>query len=256
MRRLFDIVYCEWLKLKYSKIVMIGFFGSWICPILTLSSYYIRHYIMYSERVGSLFEIYDSAITFLMLLFGPIIMALVAVFLITREYAERTWKTIFVVPVSRIQVMIGKFLILFFLMLAFLFLSWFEIFVLSVLCSFLFEISGVTIMGALFFLIRMIQGGIFLYPTIIPFIYLALRTKGGLIPFIVIAGISLVNVVLSNTPISGFWPWLLPYSLLSVSIGRIKLEKEALVLGIFIVLAMCVIGIGGSIWRIWREDIE
>lgn len=249
-----DIIYCEWLKLKHSKIVMVSFFGSFICPVLTLSSYYIRNYMIAPKRVGDLFEIYDNAITFIMLLFGPILMALAAIFLISREYTERTWKTIFVVPVSRIRILIGKFWILFFLMMAFMILSWFEILVLSGLCSFLFGISGVTGMGALFFLVRMIQGGIFLYPTITPFFYLALRTKGGFAPFLVIAGISLVNVVLSNTPVSRFWPWLLPNYLLSVSIGRIKPEKEGLILGIFIVGVVFVVGIGGSMRRIWKED--
>lgn len=251
-----DILYCEWLKLKHSRILAIGFFGSLICPVLTLASCYVRNGMLYPERVTSLFEIYDNAMEFILLLFGPMIMALVAVFLIVREYTEKTWKTIFVVPVSRIRILCGKFLILFFLMVAFLILSWMEIFLLAVLCSFLFEISGVTIAAAFFFLVRMMKWGILLYPTITPFVYLAFRTKGGMVPFLSIAGVSLVNVVLSNTPVANFYPWLLPHWLMSVSLGRMESDRGRIGMGVFILGMVFFIGVFGSMWRIWREDVN
>ncbi len=230
--------------------------GSMICPILALSGSFFRNIAFDNERSFDLFTLYDSAIMFLMLLFGPMVLAIVAISLITREYNEQTWKTIFVVPVSRIRVLIGKFLILFLLVILFMVFSWAETFILAVLCSFLFEVSDITWMSGLFFFIQMIKGGILLYPVITPFLYLALRTKGGLVPFSMLAGIILVNVVLSNTSFAKIDPWLLPYHLLYLSrYEKINQGNDFLFIGIGITGILFIGSFLGSILRIYREDI-
>ena len=136
-------------------------------------------------------------------------------------------------------------------------LSWAEILVFTILCSFLFEISGITWMTALFFLFRMIKGGVLLYPVITPFLYLALRTKGGLVPFIVIAGVVLVNIVLSSTFVAGFYPWLLPHRLLYWSMyEKTGQAGGSIAVGIWIVGLLFVLSAVGGIWQIWTEDID
>ena len=90
----------------------------------------VRICISNPEAILSLGWIYEDTIMFLMLLFGPLVMAVVAVFLISREYTEKTLKTIFVVPVGRRQFIMGKFIILFILIL-----SWLDIVVISVICN-------------------------------------------------------------------------------------------------------------------------
>ncbi len=182
-----------------------------ICPILALSGSFFRNITLDNERSFDLFTLYDNAIMFLMLLFGPMVLAIVAISLITREYNEQTWKTIFVVPVSRIRVLIGKFLILFLLVI---------------------------------------------HPVITPFLYLALRTKGGLVPFSILAGIILVNVVLSNTSFAKIDPCLLPYHLLYLSrYEKINQGNDFLFIGIGITGILFIGSFLGSILRIYREDI-
>ncbi len=184
---------------------------SMICPILALSGSFFRNITLDNERSFDLFTLYDNAIMFLMLLFGSMVLAIVAISLITREYNEQTWKTIFVVPVSRIRVLIGKFLILFLLVI---------------------------------------------HPVITPFLYLALRTKGGLVPFSILAGIILVNVVLSNTSFAKIDPWLLPYHLLYLSrYEKINQGNDFLFIGIGITGILFIGSFLGSILRIYREDI-
>ena len=192
---MFNIIFCEWLKLKHSKVMRILILESMICPILALSGSFFRNITLDNERSFDLFTLYDNAIMFLMLLFGSMVLAIVAISLITREYNEQTWKTIFVVPVSRIRVLIGKFLILFLLVI---------------------------------------------HPVITPFLYLALRTKGGLVPFSILAGIILVNVVLSNTSFAKIDPWLLPYHLLYLSrYEKINQGNDFLFIGIGTVCQGC-----------------
>lgn len=208
---MFNIIFCEWLKLKHSKVMRILILESMICPILALSGSFFRNITLDNERSFDLFTLYDNAIMFLMLLFGSMVLAIVAISLITREYNEQTWKTIFVVPVSRIRVLIGKFLILFLLVI---------------------------------------------HPVITPFLYLALRTKGGLVPFSILAGIILVNVVLSNTSFAKIDPWLLPYHLLYLSrYEKINQGNDFLFIGIGITGILFIGSFLGSILRIYREDI-
>lgn len=242
-----DIVYCEWMKLKRSKIILIGVLGSFIVPFLVTVND-VRICISNSEANLSLGWIYEDTILFLMLLFGPLVMAIVAVFLISREYTEKTLKTIFVVPIGRRQFVMGKFIILFILIILFMVLSWLDIVVISVICNIFMHVSQINLLSAVYIFVQMIKGGIFLFTTLTPFVYLTIRAKGILIPFIAIATVSLLNVVLSGSTIAGFYPWTAAYLLLT---GRLTQPGCPL----FILLCLCVFGIWASIIRFQKEDI-
>ncbi|MDE6232386.1 MAG: hypothetical protein K2M60_03445, partial [Lachnospiraceae bacterium] len=107
-------------------------------------------------------------------------------------------------------------------------------------------------LSAIYIFIQMIKGGILLFATLTPFVYLTLRAKGTFAPFIVIAAISLLNVVLSGSPIAGFYPWTATYLLLT---GRLAQSGCPVPLGMTIILFVCLFGIGSSIWRFQKEDI-
>ncbi len=85
-----------------------------------------------------------------------------------------------------------------------------------------------------------------------PFVYLALCTKGALIPFIAIAAISLFNVVLSGSPIAGVYPWTASYLLLT---GRLAQAGAGGLEGMAVILFLCVSGIGANFIRFQKEDI-
>lgn len=247
-----DIVYCEWLKLKRSKIILIVILGSFIVPFLVTVND-IRISFKNAEASLSLGGIYEDTIMFIMLLFGPLVMAVVAIFLVSREYSEKTLKTIFVVPIRRKQFLMGKFIILFILVLLFMALSWLDIVVIAIMCNLFLEVSQINPISAVYFLVQMIKGGILLFATLTPIIYLSLRTKGMLAPFIAIAAISLLNVVLSGSQIAGFYPWTATYLLLT---GRLAQSGCPVFLGMLIILSVCVVGIYISILRFEKEDID
>lgn len=239
-----DIVYCEWLKLKRSKIIFIGVLGSFIVPLLVI--------IKNLTTSLSLYGIYEDAIMFIMLLFGPLIMSVVATYLVSREYTEKTLKTIFVVPIGRRSFLLGKFITLFILALLFMVLSWFDIIVLSMLCSLFMEVSQLTLLSAIYIFIQMIKGSMLLFTTLTPFVYLSLRAKGTLTPFIIIAAVSLLNVVFSGSQIAGFYPWTASYLLLT---GRLEQFGCPTFIGMLILLCVCLSGILASILRFQKEDI-
>lgn len=246
-----DIIYCEWLKLRRSKIVLIGVLGSFIVPFLVIINE-IRISFLYKETTLSLGWIYEDTIMFIMLLFGPLVMEVVATYLISREYTEKTLKTIFVVPLKRSQFMIGKFIMLFILVLLFMMLTWLDIVVISIVSSLFLEVSQITFLSVIYVLVQMIKGGILLFTTLTPFIYIAMRAKGTLVPFVIIAAGSLLNVVLSGSPLAGFYPWTATYLLLT---GRLEQLGCPSILGISIIIFVCIFGICISILRFQKEDI-
>lgn len=239
-----DIVYCEWLKLKRSKIIFIGVLGSFIVPLLVITKNLTNDL--------SLYGIYEDSIMFIMLLFGPLVLAVVATYLVSREYTEKTLKTIFVVPIERRSFLLGKFITLFILVLLFMALSWFDIVLLAMLCSLFMEVSQLSLLSAIYIFIQMTKGGILLFTTLTPFVYLSLRAKGTLAPFIIIAAVSLLNVVFSGSQIAGFYPWTAAYLLLT---NRLEQSGCPTFTGISILLFVCLSGIYVSMRRFQKEDI-
>lgn len=246
-----DIIYCEWLKLKRSKITLIWVLGSFIVPFLVTVND-IRIALSNPAAVLSLGGIYEDTVMFLMLLFGPLVMAVVATFLVSREYTEKTIKTVFAVPIGRRQFLAGKFIMLFILVLLFMVLSWLDIVVISLLCGLFMHVLPVSPLAAVYILLQMIKGGILLFATLTPFVYLALRTKGILAPVFIIAAVSLLNVVLSGSRVAGFYPWTAVYLLLT---GRMAQSGCPVWLGILIIFSVCGFGIGASLIRFQKEDI-
>ncbi len=246
-----DIVYCEWKKLKRSKIITTGVLGSFIVPFLVVVNQ-IRISFADASVDLSMGGIYEDSIMFIMLLFGPLVMAVVAVWLVSREYTEKTLKTIFAIPIGRGRFLAGKFIMFFLLVLLFMLLSWVNIIAVSVICNLFLEVTQITFVSAVYILIRMLKGGLLLSATLTPFIWLALRTKGTFAPFVVIAALSLLNVVLSGSPIAGFYPWTASYLLLT---GRIAGMGSSVFTGTMIILSVCLIGIVLSIWEFQKKDI-
>lgn len=246
-----DILYSECLKLKRSKITTIGLLGTLIVPLLVLCNN-VQSSLRYPDRPLSLFGLYDNAILFLMLLFAPLVMSVIASYLISREYSEKTLKTMFTVPISRTKFLYGKFLILFVAVLLFMFLSWLHILVLATLCSLFLDVAQITAISAAFFLIKMLFGGILLYMTITPILYVSIRSKGSIAPFVVAAAICLLNVVLSNSSIAGFFPWTASYQLTS---GHRDNSGCPPLVSFFLIALLHILSIAASRRRFVREDI-
>lgn len=207
-----DILYCEWLKLKRSKIAVVGLLGTIVVPLLVTINR-LQNFINNPSNPIALFDLYDGAMIFWMLLFAPLVMSVLAVYLIVREYSEKTLKTVFTVPISRKEFLQGKYLILFMIVMLFMVLSWLNVLILAMICRLFLDVGGFSAIIAITFLIKMLYGGVLVYMTIAPVIALSLRNKGFVTPFMTVAAVILINVVLSGSPIAGFIPWTAVYVL-------------------------------------------
>lgn len=248
---MFNLLRCEYIKLKRSKITLIGLAGTLIVPLFVVTRAVLRY--LSAGTVISLSSLYEDAILFLMLLFGPMVLAVLGAWIIGREYTDGTLKNIFAIPVSPVMFLIGKLLFFALVSLSFMLLSWLEILTLALLCSIFFPVTELSFLSAIFFFIRMFSGGVFLGATQTPLIYLVIRTKGFVAPFIAITAIVLVNVVLSNSPIAGFYPWSAAYFLTERRFSQLNCPKQV---SVSIIIVLFLAGIIASLLRFQKEDVK
>ncbi len=244
------LLQCEFMKMKRSKFLLIGILGTMIVPFFVMVNA-VTKYLSDTQADISVFSLYESALMFLMLLFAPMVLTVLGAWMICWEYTSGTLKNIFVIPVSRTAFLLGK--LLFFAMLTFLFMlvSWLEILVSALVCNCFVPVTQLTIPSFLFFLIKMLYGGILLCATQTPFIYLTIRTKGFAAPLIAIAAVSLINVVLSGSQIAGYYPWSASYLLV---MGRPSQGNCPVELSIAIICLMCLSGITASLLYFRKRD--
>lgn len=245
-----DIIYCELLKLKRSKIVVIGILGTFIVPILVFISS-IQRYLQNPDNPITLYGVYDGTIMFTMLLFAPLIVSIIATYIISREYSEKTLKTVFTIPLPRKKFLQGKFLVLFIIVMLFMLLSWFIILVLAIVCSFFLKVN-ISASVMIVSLLRMMYGGILVYMTVTLVVYLSLRTKGFVTPFIVVAVVCLLNVFLSGSQIAGFFPWSAAYILVGGHDGNYGCPSYV---SFIIISLIFILSINGSMKHFLKEDI-
>lgn len=245
------LLHCEYIKLKRSKFLMIGILGTLIVPFFVIVKA-VTNYFSDSENVLSVFSLYDGALMFLMLLFAPMVLTILGAWIISREYTDGTLKNILVIPISQTVFICGK--LLFFAILTFMFMliSWAEILALALLCNCFIPVTELTIPSFLFFLIKMLYAGVFLWAAQIPFVYLTIRSKGFVTPLIAVAVIIFINVVLSNSGIAGYYPWAASYLLVSGHMSGLNCPKE---ISIGIIIIMCLSGMAACIFRFKKEEM-
>ena len=95
-----NLISCELLKLKRSKMVLISIFGVMATPCLMLIEALQTHF-KHPERIFTLTDIYDSSLFYMMLLVNIMVYVAVIAYMFSREYAESTLKTVLPIPVSR-----------------------------------------------------------------------------------------------------------------------------------------------------------
>lgn len=247
-----ELVYCEFLKLKRTKIKIIALLGICSPPILSMFSS-IRSYIFNPEYRISLFTLYDNAFMFLMLLFGPLIFSVIAAYLFSREYTGKTLKTIMVIPISKKRFMSCKFLTLFICTITLMLTFWVVVLILCTICNIFVRVDQFNIGTAFFFLFKIVVGGILLYFTITPMAYLAFRTRGIIVSMIAAAVIALVNVILSNSSFAGFFPWSAAYF---ISNGRTREMICPVYISLAIILLMAFISYRCCCKSFEKEDIN
>ncbi|WP_406542133.1 ABC transporter permease [Clostridium ljungdahlii] len=107
---MFNIVYSEFLKLKKSYLVIITLIAAIFVPILECIQALSNNYRGSSETLrNTLFMNYRVNIEVICFQFLYIVFfSLIASYVFSREFTDKTANTLFIYPSSRIKIFIGK----------------------------------------------------------------------------------------------------------------------------------------------------
>ena len=190
---MFPLLYCEFLKLKRSKMFLISVLGAMVAPIMVFAGL-IKAKISEPDKIITYLDMLEQTNLYVLLLFGVIVYGVIAAFLFSREYTENTLKLVLTVPVSKGAFLITKLLMLFLWMMILTAVAWVSTLVLSIVGN-AAEFNVNVIIQSLeeYFL-----GSFLLYFSMSPFVFLTLWHKNLVSPIIAAATVVLGNVALAN----------------------------------------------------------
>jgi len=249
---LVDLIYCELLKLKRSKMLPISFLGALAAPAMLLVECLQTHF-EHPEKIFTLADIYDSLLLYTTILMNLLVYMIIAAYLFSREYTEKTLKNILTIPVSKSSFLTSKFCILFLWMIALAAISWAAAFLFALLYHTVFGMAEFYFHTALVNLARMLAGTILLFFVISPFTFLAEKSKGLVVPMIISAAIIMGNAALSNQDLGALYPWTSVFFLLN---GSLADTGYPFWLSISIIVLVSILGFAATYIYFQREDIK
>lgn len=243
-----NILYCEFLKLKRSKMFLISILGGMVAPIMVFAGL-IKARISKPEMIITYKDLFDQTSLYVLLLFGLIVYGVIAAYLFSREYTENTLKSIITIPVSKTSFILGKFLMLFIWIILLTLVGWVGTLLLGVLGR--AEEFSFTIL--LISLRQYVVGASLLYLTMSPFVFITLWVKNLVPPIIAVAAVALGNVALSNEDLAVLFPWSSGYLIAMDLIGNFS---YGIGIAITIILITFVVGFAASILYFKKQDIK
>ncbi len=232
--------------------LLISFLGALVTPFMMIADG-IKIHFSHPELPITLMGFYNGCNLYIMILFGLIVYTVIAAYLFSREHTEKTLKTILTVPVSKISFILSKFIMLFIWIMTLTIVSWAGMFILAALYKVLFGLAEFSLAVAIPYFGKMLLGGILMFLMSSPFAFLALWTKGLVVPIIAAATIVMGNVALSNEALGAVFPWTAITLLIDDKIGQTGFSY-ALVIGL--ILSVSIFGFVASIVYFQKEDIK
>ena len=159
-----NLISCELLKLKRSKMVLISVAGVLSTPLLMLIEALQTHFDK-PEIIFTLSDIYSDSVLYIMLLVNIMIYVAIAAYLFSREYTESTLKTILPIPISRTKLLIGKFCTLLLWIVMLTLVTWAGIFIVCGLYDAVFTLEGYSLLVAIVWLPKFLFGSILMFLT-------------------------------------------------------------------------------------------
>lgn len=242
-----NLLYCEFLKLKRSKMFFISALGALVAPVMVFAGL-IKAKITEPDKVITYWDMLEQTNLYVLLLFGVIVYGVIAAHLLSREFAEKTMKSILTVPVSKEAFLTAKFLMLFVWMILLTAVAWGSTLILSVVGNAAaFSVDVITQSLKEYFL-----GVLLLYFTMSPFVFITLWLKNLVTPMIVAAAVVLCNVALANEDLAVLFPWSSPYLIASGDIAKFHYPTET---ALMIICLVFLLGVSASFVYFKKQDM-
>lgn len=247
-----NLITCEGLKLKRSKILLLSIIGVFSTPCLMLAEALYTHF-REPDRIFTLGDIYDSSLLYVMILTNLMIYVTITAYLFSREYGEGTLKTILPIPVRREGLLTAKFAILLIWVLLLTLVTWGGVLVLSSVYHHFFDLEGYSLLVAGEWLIRFLAGNLLIFLTMPVFAYIGIKAKGFVAPVMASSVIVMGGAALSNQDLGALYPWTGAFFLASGKLTETGYSPAA-TLGVILLVFL-----GGSLLtfrHFKREDIR
>lgn len=251
MKELLNLIYCELLKLKGSKVLLFSFFGILSTPCMMLIEALQVHY-QHPEQIFTLSDVYSDSLLYVMLLTNIMIYIAITAYIFSREYGEHTLKTLLPIPIARTTFIVVKFLVLLLWILSLSFITWLAMTLLSLIFHVTIGMRGFEFIITIKWLIKFLVSGILVSLTITPFAYLAEKTKGFIAPMIISAIIVMGSVALCNHDLGAIYPWTASYFLL---MNMVENSGYPLFATISVIGIIAIIGFYMSIHYFKKENL-
>ena len=233
-----NLISCELLKLKRSKMVLISVAGVLSTPLLMLIEALQTHFDK-PEIIFTLSDIYSDSVLYIMLLVNIMIYVAIAAYLFSREYTESTLKTILPIPISRTKLLIGKFCTLLLWIVMLTLVTWAGIFIVCGLYDAVFTLEGYSLLV--------------MFLTVSPFVFVAMKTKGFVAPMIGSAVIVMGSAALSNQEWGALYPWTATYFLVQ---GKLQSTGYPTLLSVSIIILVSAVGFLMTFHHFKKEDLK
>jgi len=243
--RLVKLVYCEILKLKRCKIFNLSLIGALIAPLM-ISGEIVKSKFDNPDKIITFADLFESTNLYIMMIFGLILYGLIAAYLISREYSENTLKSVLTVPISKAKYLFSKFIILFIWILLLTIISWIS----TIVFGFIFGAEYLRTQDIIISIKAYLLGGVFLFLTSSPVVFITLYSKNIIAPIIFMASVVMANIMLSNSDLGVYFPWTTSH--LAVS-GIIEKYNTPYATAYLIIILTFIIGIIAS-WMYFAKD--
>ena len=247
-----NLILCEIMKLKRSKIVYISFLGVMAAPVMMLVEA-IQVHIKHPEQTVTLVDFYSNSLLYTMLLMNLMVFVIIAANLFSREYTEKTLKTILPVPISKSKLITSKFCILFLWIIVLTVFTWISALLLATIYHAAFGMHDFSSAIAFIWLGKLLLSGILLFITISPFAFIAEKTKGLFVPMITAAVIVMLNAALSNQEMGALYPWTATFFIVE---ERLASTGYPIWLSVGLIALVSIIGFVATFRYFQKEDIK
>lgn len=247
-----ELIYCEFLKLKHSRMLGISMLGVMVTPVMMLAEALQTH-AQHPEVSVTLADMFHNSLLYTMLLINMMIFAVLSAYLFSREYAEESLKTILPIPVSRSLFLLAKFIVLYVWTAVLTGITWAGIFLLSGLYHLIIGMDGFSfgVAGKWFLLFE--TGNILLSAVLSPFAFLAEKTKGLMVPMIAASVVMMGNAALSNQNMGALYPWTAVYFWVG---GKLEQTGYPVWLSAVLILAVSLTGFAAAVIYFEQEDVN
>ena len=183
-----------------------------------------------------------------------IVYSVITAYLFSREYSENTLKTILAIPVRKSTFLASKFAMLLLWILFLNLVSWIGMSVASVILHSVFGFADFGVETPLIYLGKMLLGGALMFFTLTPFAFLAIWTKGFVMPLIVSATVVMVNMLLINSDVAPLFPW--TASFVITESGFMEQTSYSYIHSITSVAIVFILGFVLSMTYFHRKDVQ